>query len=66
MVTPTRKQKKTWRRRVSRARWSRNQLREVAWGRDIFDDNPRYAGRVVLAPWRRTEHERDTKGCQWV
>lgn len=52
---PTRRQKKTWRRRVSRARWTRNAARfvtdpgRIAVGHFDWD----HADRQILPPWER-------------
>lgn len=58
-MTPTRQQKKTWRRRVSRARWTHNDGRFmirggsgrtlIAIGSFRLDDVRGF----VAAPWRR-------------
>jgi hypothetical protein len=62
---PTRAQKKTWRRRVSRARWTKHLLREAVqygWGPPKWQlvewpDRESYAcrgcERQIVAPWRR-------------
>lgn len=52
---PTRRQKKTWRRRVSRARWTRNPGRfvtdpdRIAIGHFDWD----HADRQIRPPWER-------------
>ncbi len=49
LTGPTRRQKKTWRRRVSRAWWTRNTRRDPdCRRRGILDD-----GRLILPPWER-------------
>ncbi len=60
MVTPTRAQKKTWRRRVSRARWtSQRPFRNVPPDVSLLDARITVGlavPRVILAFWRRNRN----------
>lgn len=48
---PTRRQKRTWRRRVSRARWSNNTQRDARRGEACIIDWP--SERRIVPPWER-------------
>lgn len=60
-MTPTRRQKKTWRRRLSRARWTAQRLgrdgdgmgTRMAVGQAIWCDSLGGGKRWIVAPWRR-------------
>lgn len=60
-MTPTAKQKKTWRRRVSRAKHTQNSVRALTYFRPgdveilVYDRGPGdHPARHIRAPWQRT------------